>query len=65
MTRGDQRERDRARAQARKAKQPKKNEKGKHGGETLNKKKQTDAEIMREKQKKAEERKAAENAKKK
>ena len=50
MTRGDQRDRDRARAQARAAKGP---QAGKDGGNRLNQM-LDQAEIMREKQKKAE-----------
>jgi len=57
MTRGNQREVDRQRAAARRAKQPK--ESSKEGNSAV-KRQQRDAEIMREKQKQAMEKKSEE-----
>lgn len=61
MTRGNQRDKDRERAQARKERGPKE----KMSGGDLIKKKMTDAEIMRQKQAKALEKKAQEEKEKK
>mmetsp|Transcript_33127 Transcript_33127/g.53728 ORF Transcript_33127/g.53728 Transcript_33127/m.53728 type:complete len:84 (-) Transcript_33127:225-476(-) len=63
MTRGNQRDKDRERAQARKDKVAPKN--GREDGATASLRKEKDAESMREKQKKADEKRQEEDVKKK